>query len=176
MQNAVFLILRSLRRQFFMMIGLLLIVAMLPHDAVHAAQKAKAKPKTPGIPFNWNADPPPPKDKKGNPRQDKKGNVLPGVSAKGRSSARLDDHQFAYTDWYILSDGTGRVHTKFTNGKQADGDTMATFTQSLDGDGKLLALVRLAAGVNPRGLGHDTEVNVSAPIKRTPDEWAQVKY
>lgn len=87
----------------------------------------------------------------------------------------IDKHQLTYTSIRIGAEGKGTVTTKFSNGKQLDGDHFVTYTQFLDDQGHVLAIVRLAKGLNGSGGGKAKEGTVSSGVSLPIDQWSRVK-
>lgn len=74
----------------------------------------------------------------------------------------IDRRQYGYTDIDVSKNRYWKINTKFSNGKQVDGDNFLAVTSFYDADGKVIISIKQKKGLNGSGGGKATEGEVDS--------------
>lgn len=90
-------------------------------------------------------------------------------------SKRLDHKQAGYTQVKVNKDGVATILTKFSNGKQWDGDHFLALIVFSDESGNPIAAVKQRMGLDGSYGGSARSDRVTKELKLTKAQWARVK-
>jgi hypothetical protein len=98
-----------------------------------------------------------------------------GLPYKFHDEQRIDRRQYGYTDVTVDRAGVATFTTKFSNGKQWDGDHFFARIVLRDAAGRPVAAVEQKKGLNGSFGGKAREGSVTNKLRLTPGQWARVR-
>jgi hypothetical protein len=82
----------------------------------------------------------------------------------------IDQHQVGYLDVTVSADGSGVVHTKFSNGQQVRGNTFSSATGFYGSATEPFLVIVQTKGLDASLGGKPREGDEETPIKLTPEQ------